>query len=234
MESERPAHLVPTQYGFLLVKDTSLHRGYVKLWRRALDAGWLKNHKLWVFWCYCIMKASHKNIHSVIGFQDIEILPGQFIYGRKKASEETGLSERETRTCLQSLIKMQNVTIKTTNKFSIITIINWDSYQAQDEDNDQQNDQQLTNNRPTTDQQLTTYKNEKNEKKRNIFIVPSFDEVQAYCLSRNNGINPQAFIDYYAARGWMLGKSKMKDWKAAVRTWESRNNVSEKKEAWEI
>jgi hypothetical protein len=180
------------------------------------------------------MKASHKNIHSVIGFQDIEILPGQFIYGRKKASEETGLSERETRTCLQSLIKMQNVTIKTTNKFSIITIINWDSYQAQDEDNDQQNDQQLTNNRPTTDQQLTTYKNEKNEKKRNIFIVPSFDEVQAYCLSRNNGINPQAFIDYYAARGWMLGKSKMKDWKAAVRTWESRNNVSEKKEAWEI
>jgi hypothetical protein len=51
-------------------------------------------------------------------------------------------------------------------------------------------------------------------------IKPTFDEVQFYCLSRRNGIDPAAFIDYYDSVGWMVGKKKMKDWQAAVRTWE--------------
>lgn len=58
--------------------------------------------------------------------------------------------------------------------------------------------------------------------KRKRFAPPTLEEVKAYCLERNNGIDPQAFIDYYAARGWKLGKDTMKDWKAAVRTWENR------------
>jgi len=53
-------------------------------------------------------------------------------------------------------------------------------------------------------------------------IKPTFDEVQFYCLSRRNGIDPAAFIDYYDSVGWMVGKKKMKDWQAAVRTWERR------------
>lgn len=55
-----------------------------------------------------------------------------------------------------------------------------------------------------------------------MFVPPTVDEVREYCLARKNGIDPQEFVDYYAARGWMLGKAKMKDWKAAVRTWEKR------------
>ena len=51
------------------------------------------------------------------------------------------------------------------------------------------------------------------------------EEVRAYCLERGNGIDSQYFVDYYDARGWMVGKNKMKDWRAAVRTWE-RNNSS--------
>ena len=57
-------------------------------------------------------------------------------------------------------------------------------------------------------------------KERNIFRKPTFEEVQAYCLERNNGIDPEQFIDYYESKGWVVGKSKMKDWKACVRTWE--------------
>ena len=60
------------------------------------------------------------------------------------------------------------------------------------------------------------------ESKRKVFVPPTVDEVREYCLARKNGIDPQEFVDYYAARGWMLGKAKMKDWKAAVRTWEKR------------
>ena len=60
------------------------------------------------------------------------------------------------------------------------------------------------------------------------FVPPSFDEVQAYCTERGNGIDAQAFIDFYASKGWMVGKTKMTDWKAAVRTWESRKRKQSK------
>ena len=54
------------------------------------------------------------------------------------------------------------------------------------------------------------------------FVKPSLDEVQAYCDERANGIKAHAFIDYYDAVGWMVGKKPMRDWKACVRTWESK------------
>ena len=54
------------------------------------------------------------------------------------------------------------------------------------------------------------------------FSPPTVDEVREYCQERNNGIDADAFVDFYAARGWMIGKTHMKDWKAAVRTWENR------------
>lgn len=54
------------------------------------------------------------------------------------------------------------------------------------------------------------------------FVPPTFDEVNAYCVERQNGIDAQAFIDFYESKGWMIGKDKMKSWKAAVRTWENR------------
>lgn len=54
------------------------------------------------------------------------------------------------------------------------------------------------------------------------FVRPSFEDVEAYCRSRSNGIDPQAFIDYYTANGWKVGGNPMKDWRAAVRNWEQR------------
>lgn len=52
------------------------------------------------------------------------------------------------------------------------------------------------------------------------FIPPTVDEVAAYCQERGNSLDPDAFVDFYASKGWMVGKNSMKDWKAAVRTWE--------------
>jgi hypothetical protein len=108
-----------------------MNRGYVRLWRKSLDAGWIKNHKLWAFWSYCLMKATHKEYDAIVGLQVVHLIPGQFIFGRRKASEETGLTEREIRTIIAFLINCGNLTIKTTNKYSIITIVNWHIYQPQ-------------------------------------------------------------------------------------------------------
>ena len=52
------------------------------------------------------------------------------------------------------------------------------------------------------------------------FTPPTLEEVKSYCLERKNNVDAQRFIDYYSSNGWMVGKNKMKDWKAAVRTWE--------------
>lgn len=54
------------------------------------------------------------------------------------------------------------------------------------------------------------------------FSPPSVDEVKAYCESRKNNVDPESFINFYESKGWMVGKTKMKDWKASVRTWERR------------
>lgn len=68
----------------------------------------------------------------------------------------------------------------------------------------------------------------KRERKR--FTPPKLEEVEAYCRERQNGIDASKFIDYYEAVGWKVGKQPMKDWKAAVRTWERRDasNASSK------
>ena len=56
--------------------------------------------------------------------------------------------------------------------------------------------------------------------KERVNIPPSLEEVTAYCNERHNNVDPQTFMDFYESKGWMVGKNKMKDWKACVRTWE--------------
>ena len=55
------------------------------------------------------------------------------------------------------------------------------------------------------------------------FTPPTLDDVSDYCYERGSSVDPQRFVDYYTSNGWMVGKNKMKDWKAAVRTWEQKD-----------
>lgn len=67
-------------------------------------------------------------------------------------------------------------------------------------------------------------KNAKTQRKpRSVFTTPSVEEISEYCLSRNNHLDPETFFDFYSAKNWFVGKNKMADWKAAVRTWEKNN-----------
>jgi predicted phage replisome organizer len=59
--------------------------------------------------------------------------------------------------------------------------------------------------------------------KRKAFSPPTVDEVRQYCRERGNGVDAERFVDYYSSNGWMVGKNKMKNWQAAVRTWEKRD-----------
>ena len=74
--------------------------------------------------------------------------------------------------------------------------------------------------------------------KRKTFTKPTIDEIQDYCIERNNNVNAEQFYDYYESNGWKVGKNSMKDWRAAVRTWERseyRNvKVSKKQQAIDV
>ncbi|MDP4271760.1 MAG: hypothetical protein Q8909_16815, partial [Bacteroidota bacterium] len=59
------------------------------------------------------------------------------------------------------------------------------------------------------------------------FSPPSIDEVKAYCKERKNNVDAERFFNFYSSKGWMIGKNKMKDWFAAVRTWEKETKNEE-------
>nr|DAM83914.1 MAG TPA: hypothetical protein [Caudoviricetes sp.] len=60
------------------------------------------------------------------------------------------------------------------------------------------------------------------------FTPPTLDDVSAYIRERGSNVDAQRFLDFYTAKGWMVGKNRMKDWKAAVRTWEKRDSEQNK------
>lgn len=66
------------------------------------------------------------------------------------------------------------------------------------------------------------------EKAKRKFIKPTLEDINQYCLERNNGINAEAFYDFYESKDWYVGKNKMKDWKACIRTWERREETKAK------
>lgn len=87
-----------------------------------------------------------------------------------------------------------------------------------------------SNTTPTDRQQIANVEIEKEKEieseidKKKRFTPPSVDQVMEYCQERKNNVDPQTFVDFYESKGWLIGKTKMKDWKAAVRTWE-KNRV---------
>lgn len=82
--------------------------------------------------------------------------------------------------------------------------------------NDTDNNTSLNNTFNNTSEYID--KSDKPTHKR--FVPPTLEEVQAYCRERNNNVDAERFINHYTSNGWMVGRNKMKDWRASVRTWE--------------
>ena len=144
--------------------------GWVKLWRKSLGSGLMQDLELWGFWCWCLLKASRKDHKQMVGGQMIELKPGQFVFGRKKASQELNVSEKKIRTFLKKLEKLQNVAIKRTNKFSIISINNWDVYQSHKDEEGQQKGQQGASKGPARGHKQEE-REEREEKKKKEYTV---------------------------------------------------------------
>lgn len=128
--------------------------GWVKLHRQLLENPIFKNDKIFRVFIYCLLKTSHAEHDQLVGDIIVPVKKGEFVSGRKSISSSTGLTEQNVRTALSKLEKLGILTIKPTNKFSLISISNWDKYQ--------QDNQQVTSKQPTSNQQVTTNNNGKN------------------------------------------------------------------------
>ena len=121
---------------------------WVKIYDSILEWEWSDDPNMVSLWVHLLLRANYKDKK----WHGIEVKRGQLVTGRAVLSELTGLSERSIRTCLARLQETGEIFIKTTNKYSIITICKYERYQQ----NEKTNDQQTTSKRPANDQQTTT------------------------------------------------------------------------------
>lgn len=141
-------------------------QGWIKLHRKSMTSSIWQSPMMWMVWCWVLMKANHESHKFPFNGVDMEIAPGQFITGVQKACTEVPtLTPRKYRTAITYLKSTSRVTIKSYNKFSIVTVCGWSDYQA----SDKQDDKRATSKRQANDKQTTTYKKDKNkENDKNI------------------------------------------------------------------
>jgi hypothetical protein len=192
--------------------------GWIKLHRKLIENPIFLKPELLQLFIYCLLKANHEAQKIIFNGQEIEIKIGQFITGRNAMAKDLKQNPITTYKRLKILENLKILNIKSNNKFSVVTVVNYGLYQSEEIKRNTKR-----NNKGTTrEQQGNTNKNDKNDKNDIYahFTPPTLEEVISYCKERNNSVDPQKWYDFYSAKGWMIGKNKMKDWKAAVRTWE--------------
>jgi hypothetical protein len=222
-------------------------KGYIKVYRDIQDHWMWKDERFsrGQAWVDLIMMANHKDAKIPVG-EHIEIIKrGQFITSIAKLSDRWKWSYNTTKAFL-NLLENDNMLIrKSDNSKTLITIVNYGVYQSGDKKNEEGVDRPIDEpiDRPTdepideqtanllmnplipnkNDKNVKNDKNEKNEKNTNRFVPPTVDEVRDYVIEKNyEYVNPDDFISFYESKGWMVGKNKMKNWKASVSGWNSR------------
>lgn len=144
--------------------------GFIKLHRSMLEWEWYTDPITMRVFIHLLLNASFKESR----FMGMEVHPGQVITGRKALAEQLNISEQNVRTALNRLKSTNEITIKSTKHFSVVTIEKWAFYQAVDnfanQQINQQTNQQLTNSQPTTNQQVTTSKEGKEFKESQDYL----------------------------------------------------------------
>lgn len=134
--------------------------GWIKLHRQLLNWEWYKDPKVKAVFIHLLLIANHEDKR----WQGHVIKRGQVVTSYGHIAEDTGLSTQNVRTAINKLKSTSEITSKSTNKFTLITIEKFDLYQMKEEGITSESTDNLTNNQQTTNNQLTTNKNDKNEK----------------------------------------------------------------------
>ena len=135
-----------------------MNDGFIKIYRSLLGWEWYKNPNTKIVFLHLLLNANWEET----SYRGHKIPRGSLVCGRKKLAKDLGLSEQEIRTALTHLKSTNEITIHPTNKFSVITIVNWEKFQGYDSKINQQVNQQ-------NDRQSTTYKEYKNKRNKEYY-----------------------------------------------------------------
>jgi len=188
--------------------------GFIKLNRKIQNWEWYSDGVTMRVFLHLLLNASY----VASRFQGHKIPVGSLVVGRKSLAKSLCLSEQQIRTALTKLKSTSEITIKSTNKFSICTIVKWADYQTQQPANQPAE-------QPTSNQQVTTLEEGKKVRIKDSsakarFSPPTRQDVLDYAQSLEKPIDADRFCNHYEMAGWVLKNGrKMKDWKAAVRNW---------------
>ena len=155
--------------------------GWLKLYRSILDSAVFQDAEVLKVWIWLLCNVAFEQHDTICYGKVIHLKPGQIATGRKKIAQCTDLNENKVYRALTALKSLGNIEIKSTNRYSIITVVNWEKYQ--DESGNRTANEQQTNNKTTADEQQdnskrTQHKNGKNgNKEKNIYICSFFQSV---------------------------------------------------------
>ena len=208
-----------------------MDNGYIKLFRSLMEKGYYTDSQFVHLWVHLLMKASYYEKEFLFNDKIHNLKPGQFITGRHILVKETGINRSKLERILKCFESEHQIEQQTTNKFRVISIVNWERYQS----SEHQDEQPVSSQQAASEQPVSTIKKVKKVKK--VFIAPTIEQVIAYCQERNKGVNPERWHAHYVANGWKVGRAPgmpMQDWKGAVRTWEGSqyNQPLQKGASW--
>jgi len=206
-----------------------IDNSWIKLSRKMRNSPMYTDSQAVHLWVHLLLSANHCDNKFLHGETMVSLKAGQLLTGRKALSKKTGINESKIQRLLKLFEIEQQIEQQTYSKYRIISITNYSQYQ----NSEQLNEQQLNSRRTATEQQLNTNNNSNNSKNENnsnngakaptnkLFKPPDINQINQYLQERNaQHVNGQEFIDHHEARGWVLSnRQKMKDWKAAIRTW---------------
>lgn len=209
----------------------SLHRAIQKHWIYQEDRVFSKFEA----WTDILMRVNHAEGKVMHNGKLETVQRGSTIWSLGDMETRWKWSNKKVKRFLDCLVSDQMLSYKSTTKKTYLTVENYDVYQCQPGAKAPQKHhegtteafQKHTNNNVNNNKSL----NKKEEEIKDTvdlpsttptkrFIHPTLEEVQAYCNERQNGVDAAKWINYYTSNGWKVGKNAMKDWKAAVRTWE--------------
>lgn len=204
--------------------------GWIKLYRKMIDWDWWTDSYVVHVFVYLLLMANHK----ARKFGNRTIKQGQFLTSIRAISRDLNLNERTVMRALKTLYESNTISVVSDRQNgTLITICKYNEYQSIEQNavvldttpNTTPNTTRDTT-RDTTKQEL---KNDKNVKNNSIcrFTPPTLEQVVEYCKERKNNVDAQRWFNYYTANGWKVGKNSMKDWRAAVRTWENATRTSQ-------
>lgn len=219
------------------------------------NQGWISIHRkiqecfLWVdkepfdrrsAWIDLLLSANHEDKKVMFDGKPIIVNRGDKLTSILALADRWHWSRHKVSNFLNVLESEQMIIQKRDNKKTLITIVNYEVYQTIAEVKGQQKDnrrtskghQKDTNNNDNNDNKdiiIESERNETNVVKASV-IPPPIEWIEEYCKERNNGIDPQKFFDFYESKGWKVGKEKMKNWQACVRTWENRDKKEQKED----